>query len=252
MLESYREGSVLASAARRCRARVTSVSNGSRLLERAGSLYSSLRRRATGIGSRLQHTFEHSTISKRTAGTRTRIATAAAEASVRSLGTTLQRYVTSSFGYQWLTAEPNPDVIVIDLRETVVGTLVIRPLEWTIETITDASSDSRLVEPLHYVHHEFRSNPIRLLGFAGLASIPPLFGVLALTGNLSVVTTAGVVVLAAAAGLATRARWSLDELLETRVAKALAATFEPPAPPERASTDGNDESTSEDDTDRES
>ena len=190
--------------------------------------------------------------STRRSSTRTRLTTAADEASVRSLTTTLQRYITGSFGYQWLTAEPDPDVIVIDLRETVIGTLVIRPLEWTTETITDASSDSRLVEPMHTLYRATHTNPIRLLGIAGLSSIPLLFALLALTGQLSIPTTAGLVVLGTAAGLATRARWSLDELLETRVAKALIAAFEPPAPPERASTDGNDESTFKDDTDRES
>jgi hypothetical protein len=33
---------------------------------------------------------------------------------------TLQRWIRHAWGYQWLTAEPEPEVIVIDLRDTIV------------------------------------------------------------------------------------------------------------------------------------
>lgn len=34
--------------------------------------------------------------------------------------TTLRQWIHNAWGYRWLTAEPEPDIIVIDLRDTVV------------------------------------------------------------------------------------------------------------------------------------
>jgi len=49
-----------------------------------------------------------------------------------------------SYGYRWLTAEPDPSVVVIDLRETRTVGPFVRLLEWGIEPIERAWTRSRL------------------------------------------------------------------------------------------------------------
>lgn len=51
--------------------------------------------------------------------------TAGQSSTTRSLAGRLSRWVRASYLYRWLTAEPDPDVVVIDLRETyAVGPVV--------------------------------------------------------------------------------------------------------------------------------
>ncbi|WP_353635031.1 hypothetical protein ABSL23_05815 [Halobacterium sp. NMX12-1] len=53
---------------------------------------------------------------------------------LESTGTRLTRVVQGSFLYRWLTAEPDPDVIVIDLRETYTVGPFIAILDRIVET----------------------------------------------------------------------------------------------------------------------
>lgn len=56
---------------------------------------------------------------------RSTLETAASTSGIATATKILARYVRHSFLYRWLTTEPDPDVIVIDLRETyTVGPLI--------------------------------------------------------------------------------------------------------------------------------
>jgi len=80
------------------------------------------------------------------------VTTAAAQASegsvllraAESLAARTQAVVRHSYCYRWLTAEPDPDVIVIDLRETRTVGPFVRLLEGVIDPIERAWTDSRL------------------------------------------------------------------------------------------------------------
>lgn len=53
-------------------------------------------------------------------------------------------FVRNSWLYNWLTAEPEPEVIVIDLRETYMIGPFIKLLGWAIEKATPWYRDSTL------------------------------------------------------------------------------------------------------------
>ncbi|MFP8953828.1 hypothetical protein ACLI4Z_12805 [Natrialbaceae archaeon A-arb3/5] len=151
-----------------------------------------------------------------------RLATAAA---------VVRRYVQSSFGYRWLTAEPDPDLVVIDLRETKTVGPWLAALDRSLCELTSATPTSILAGVVGTVASFVRDRPIAsgsLVVFSAVAvSLAGLGFSGALTLALLVVHLFAAMV--AAAGL--RSRRSLDELVETRLATALAAVFEPPEPP---------------------
>ena len=63
---------------------------------------------------------------------------------VRSWIAQLGRYVRGSFFYQWFTAEPDPEVIVIDLRETWTVGPFIAVLDRAISELDRALDQSRV------------------------------------------------------------------------------------------------------------
>jgi len=62
----------------------------------------------------------------------------------KSLTTRVEALVRHSYGYRWLTSEPDPAVIVIDLRETHTVGPFVRLLENVIEPAERAWSNSGL------------------------------------------------------------------------------------------------------------
>lgn len=61
-----------------------------------------------------------------------RLAASIEQATITDLGQLLMRWALASWLYRWLTAEPEPDVIVIDLRETYA----LGPVLGLIKSIT--------------------------------------------------------------------------------------------------------------------
>jgi len=61
-----------------------------------------------------------------------------------SLATRIETLVRSSYCYRWLTAEPDPEVIVIDLRETHTVGPVVRLLKRIIDPADRAWANSGL------------------------------------------------------------------------------------------------------------
>lgn len=53
----------------------------------------------------------------------------------RSIATRTEVVVRNSYGYQWLTAEPDTEVIVIDLRETRTVGPFVRLLERVVDPV---------------------------------------------------------------------------------------------------------------------
>ncbi|SEP69436.1 hypothetical protein [Natrinema salaciae] len=170
-----------------------------------------------------------------------RAETAFEASGLRTFGTAVGRYVRASYCYRWLTAEPEPDVIVIDLRDTYTVGPIVRLLEATGDALEDGYARSRTESVVSATAEAVRAHPIRTLGAVGLACVPPSLLALTLVGSLSIALFAGHVLAAVLSAAALRSTRSLSALLESRPVALLAAALEPPEPPDsgRASeTDG--------------
>lgn len=146
-------------------------------------------------------------------------------------GRALERWVRGSWLYRWLTSEPDPDVVVIDLRETWTVGPIIAVLERIIEPLGEYWSGAGLRTVLSESIARFWTAPIRLLGVVGtiVVSIALLFAFA--TGATA--SALGVeLCLLALTLLATRIDTSWDRLRDGPVGRAFKAVFEPPEPPD--------------------
>jgi len=151
--------------------------------------------------------------------------------------------VRDSYLYGWLTAEPDPEVIVIDLRETWTVGPFIRLLDATLDRLVPALDDSRITGAARAGVRYTLAAPAVVAGLAVLV-VGLSLGLVSVAGGTLGMTRLGLVVSAVVAGIvATRERRSWAELRETRPVELLVAALEPPEPPERSdrSTDGADE-----------
>lgn len=155
---------------------------------------------------------------------------------VNALGERLTAYVRGSFLYRWLTAEPEPEVIVIDLRETwTVGPFIVL-LDRLIECSQTSVIGSTLISVGSTLADRTLAAPIRMAGFVALAAAL-VFALLAVVADRTalLVVVGGLLVAGTLALFETRS-WA--ELRGTRPIELLVAAFEPPAPPE---SEGGDE-----------
>lgn len=147
----------------------------------------------------------------------------------RRAGTTVR----GSFLYRWLTAEPDPEVIVIDLRETWTVGPFIQLLDRIIPRAVDAYKTSQLGHAASAVAKRARAAPARVGGLTAAA-----IGIVSILAGIVVGVSVTAIVLfglLAVGGLvATQEPRSWAELRETRPVELLIAAFEPPEPPESA------------------
>jgi hypothetical protein len=148
---------------------------------------------------------------------------------LRSLEAILTNWCRGSRIVQWFLAEPDPEVIVIDLRETYTAGPIIRALDWAITRVDHVAERTGITAAANRTAARIEAEPLRLAGI--LVFVCALGGVIAslAAGDIS----AGWLILAGFALLVTRERRSASELAETRVGCALIAAFEPPEPPEK-------------------
>ena len=148
------------------------------------------------------------------------------------LGRWLADAVRDSYLYRWLTAEPDPDVIVIDLRETWTVGPFIRLLDATIDRLASAINDSRVAGAVQtgttITHHQ----PAVVAGI-GLLLAGVILGLASVAaGTLTTPRLALTAITLGGGALATRERRSWADLGETRPVALLIAALEPPEPPE--------------------
>lgn len=167
--------------------------------------------------------------------------TATRTARVTEFGRRIATYGRHSFGYRWLTAEPEPDVIVIDLRRTWSVGPVLAALDRAITAVLPGVERATLTRVATRVGDAVRGRPVAVASLVLLGGVTASFLATALGGGVTVDSGAVHVVGAALAVLGLRSRTTLAELRRTRTVRILAAAFEPPEPPaasmERPSTD---------------
>ena len=146
----------------------------------------------------------------------------------RRIEATLGRWFRGSRIVQWFLAEPDPEVIVIDLRETYTVGPLLRVIDRVVAAGSRLGERTGATAAVARAADRIESEPLRVAGFVLLA--------VALGGLAAAVATGGAfggwLILLGLALLATRERRSAAELAETRVGRALRAAFEPPEPPD--------------------
>ena len=162
------------------------------------------------------------------------IATAATTSSLTRGGRRALTWVRASYLYRWLTAEPDPQVVVIDLRTTWTVGPFVRALDWVLTHAVAFTRESGLYRVGTATAAAIRRAPIRVVGIvlcvAALVSLV-LTTLTAVVGPVEVLVHVAAVVV----GLAgTRVRVPLEALAESRTARLFVAAFEPPEPPEPA------------------
>ncbi|WP_136718018.1 hypothetical protein [Halorientalis salina] len=186
----------------------------------------------TGFRRRLAAAAGESLILRRLDAVQSALDRAATNSSVGAGGRTVGRWTRGSWLYRWLTKEPDPDVIVIDLRETWTVGPVIAGLDWLAGGAGKLVQRSGLGEMGRGVEQAFRTAPVQIMGIVAFVAV--LVNTVAITalGGLDDAGLGVRLVLLAMATLATRVETSWDELREGRVGRFVSAIFEPPPVPE--------------------
>jgi hypothetical protein len=136
--------------------------------------------------------------------------------------------VVSSYLFQWLTSEPDPEVVVIDLREV----WTVRPVLEVIDRMVDAYVGIRPFSRAHALATEvsatFEAAPVRTLGYALIVAVAVSTAVGLLAGSLAADDMTVALVLIGLGVLGTRVEASMQELRNTRTAELLITILEPP------------------------
>lgn len=173
--------------------------------------------------------------------------TASTHSRLSNLATAGRRYVMGSWLYRWLTAEPDPDVVVIDLRETMTVGPWLAALERGMRWLLPAVATSVLIRSGKRSHRLVTARPIQLLSlFVGaVAAGVVLFS--AVTDSVSMPAILLAIVLSLLALVGSQITWTWEQVQETRGYQALASAFEPPEPPERIHERDNQRETTDTD-----
>ena len=248
--ERLRDGSVVATATERMARRLRTAAATARVGRLLPSLIGSRgegvdeaeadgepRPRPTGAIRRLT---ARSAVARTLHLTRVRIGAATANARLTDAGEAIGRFVRGSFCYRWLTAEPDPDVIVIDLRETATVGPLLRAVRRGVETLAPGVTSARLTRAGRTAASRLRERPVRAAGCALFCAAVGGIGALAVGGDPGRLSVAALVALGIVAAVGMRSTASWDEVRESRVLRTLAAVLEPPEPPGRTGADTAD------------
>jgi hypothetical protein len=87
------------------------------------------------------------------------------------LGGTLKRWTRSSYCYRWLTKEPDPDVIVIDLRETYTVGPILAAMDQAGEFVAGTRAGQTGADWLQSAASAIEQRPIRLFSIVALVAL---------------------------------------------------------------------------------
>lgn len=162
----------------------------------------------------------------------------------------LAKWIEASWLYRWLTAEPDPDVIVIDLRETWTVGPILAVLDWFVTRLATIGEHASSVRLAGQGSRLLAARPIQLVSVFLGGSTLALAGRIALSSTISAPFVVLTTLLAVCTLLGSRNSKSWAEVRESRPVRLLVAAFEPPEPPDRQSESSDADSTdsSEDDS----
>lgn len=154
-----------------------------------------------------------------------------ARAAARRTDALARAALRGSWLYRWLTADPEPSVVVIDLRETWTVGPLLRVLDRLGTVLADRWRGSRAERVADRLRARVRRAPV-----ATASALAAVLLVASLTATLadgsSRVALAGHLFLLAVALLGIRERRSWAALRQTRPVRLVAAVLAPPEPPD--------------------
>ncbi|MFB6179111.1 MAG: hypothetical protein ABEI77_05240 [Halorientalis sp.] len=154
--------------------------------------------------------------------------TSAIGGTVRTVG----RWIHSAWLYRWLTKEPDPDVIVIDLRETWTVAPILRGIDLLASTVAGLVGTSRLSELSGGLDRAVRTAPVQIIGIVLFIALLVNTLVRTQLGGLSETGLGFRLILLALATLLTRIDASYADLRDGRVGRVVKALFAPPDLPD--------------------
>lgn len=147
----------------------------------------------------------------------------------------------SSYAYRWLTTEPDPDVVVIDLEETLVLGPLLSTIDRVVETFLASRRGSRLYRTADRTIEYVEDTPVRALGIGLLSAIVANGLATVAAGSVTTAELSVHIGLALLAILGLRVDTSMDEVRKSRSVQLLVALLEPPEPPDRTGTTSGDQ-----------
>lgn len=160
---------------------------------------------------------------------------AAAASHLAGFGALVGQWVRGSMLYRWLTAEPDPDVIVIDLRETYTVGPLLAILDWVLGPLPAAWRSASVGAGVRTVQRELRAQPIRVVSIVALAGLVTELALSLVLGGLSQTGLGLRLLVGSLALVGTRVRVSWATCTQSRAYQALVAALAPPEPPEQES-----------------
>ena len=241
-MKSAQDGSIVVATMRTVRNRLQLATDESIVYEqisKASKLYDALSKatpendtQADKPSNTIQTMYKQSRVGHKATTLSNHVSTASDTARSATVGKEIKETAVNSFIYRWLTTEPDPDVIVIDLRQTWSIGPLIAGINRTVTELTPGVSNSTITALGERIGSVGQRRPIKIVSLFVLSAV--FVGLLggALTGGLSAAAVVFLLGVAVSAVLGLRSTTTLEELTETRTAKLLVAVFEPPEPPE--------------------
>jgi hypothetical protein len=127
-----------------------------------------------------------------------------------------RRTVVDSFTYRWLTGDPDPGIVVVDLRNSYAVGPFVAALDDLLRWLDTATDDSRTVALARVLDVEFRAAPVRLLGAALALGAAGALLLLTVGGPAGVRPLAVLATLAFGGLAATRSTVSWTDLADSR------------------------------------
>ena len=207
------------------------VVSGSSVAARLSSLAREGRARLRARGRTVRSWLERSTVGQVGSAVSRQLGALADGSRVLSGLSAVERWVRSSWLYRWLTAEPEPDVVVIDLRETVTIRPFLTAIDESIGLLVTGRRTSIVQRSAERGWRRFRRSPVRYVSLFGLFALLGATAASVVRGTLSAggVWLRLVLVLAFLAGLSVDRSW--EDLRTSRPVQLLIAALEPPEPP---------------------
>ena len=160
-------------------------------------------------------------------------------------GETLERWVRESFLFRWLTAEPDPAVIVVDLRETYTVGPILAGLDRAGAFLADTRAGRTGADGLTTLSAAVERRPVRVASIVVLVAILTDTLVSLALGGFTRTGLAVRLFALGAALLGTRSTATATDLADSRLWTLLA----PPAEPERGRAEDRDENVDASETD---
>lgn len=188
-------------------------------------------RSAAGRARRARPVLRGSTAAGALRRLETRIGAASRASTITHLFGAVRAYVRGAWLYRWLTSEPDPEVVVIDLRQTWSVGPPLAVLDRAVDAIVPGLEGATVVRTLEGVVDAVRRRPIARTSAIVLGVVLSSLLASIASGDPSRRLLSVQIVLATVATLGLRSHTTLHDLRTTRTARLLVAAFEPPDPP---------------------